>query len=76
MAEKTSAKALRQACARWLWGPTNRQLWLEGTSWDMAGDEVRRVIGGPGHAGQHNTPGWTLAFSLCWEGFEWSALMT
>lgn len=51
MAEKTSTKAARQACA----GGFEDQLtgncgWK--TSWEVAGDEVRRAIGGPGHAGQ------------------------
>lgn len=75
MAEKTRAKALRQAYAGGFEDqPAGDCGWK--TSWEVAGDEVRRVLGGPGHVGQYNTPGWTLAFSLWWEGFEWSALMT
>ena len=37
----------------------------KGASWEeVVGDEVRGVIDGPDHAGQHKATGWTLAFSL------------
>ena len=50
MAEKTRAKALRQAYAGGFEDqPAGDCGWK--TSWEVAGDEVRRVIGGPGHVG-------------------------